>query len=227
MKKKNRNGLIVGTVLLVSFVLWTVAVKFIDVQPIGPEGSVVGFATVNRFVHGLTGANMSLYNITDLLGLVPLGFVMGFGTLGLVQWIKRKKLSLVDKEIWFLALTYALTIGFYILFELVVINYRPVLVENELEASFPSSHTMLACVTLATAIFSTHLFTKNKLIKAICVTFAGLLMFVIVVGRLASGVHWFTDIIGGVFLSASIVMLYLSLVKTFANKEEVINEDIQ
>lgn len=78
MKKKNRNGLIVGTVLLVSFVLWTLAVKFIDVQPIGPEGSVVGFATVNRFVHGLTGANMSLYNITDLLGLVPLGFKMCF-----------------------------------------------------------------------------------------------------------------------------------------------------
>ena len=147
MKKKNRKGLIVGTVLLVAFVLWTVAVKFIDVQPIGPEGSVVGFATVNRFVHGLTGANMTLYNITDWLGLVPLGFVMGFGTLGLMQWIKRKHILKVDYSILVLGGFYIVVMAVYVLFEMLTLNYRPVLINGILEASYPSSTTMLVmCV---------------------------------------------------------------------------------
>lgn len=211
MKKKNRNGLIVGTVLLVSFVLWTVAVKFIDVQPIGPEGSVVGFATVNRFVHGLTGANMSLYNITDLLGLVPLGFVMGFGTLGLVQWIKRKHILKVDYSILVLGGFYIVVMAVYVLFEMLTLNYRPVLINGILEASYPSSTTMLVMCVMPTAIMQFNERIKNNVLRrSVTVIIAAFIIFM-VIGRLVSGVHWFTDIVGGALLSAGLVVLYYSV----------------
>ncbi len=211
MKKKNRKGLIVGIGLLVAFVLWTVAVKLIDVQPIGPEGSVVGFATVNRFVHGLTGANMSLYNITDLLGLVPLGFVMGFGTLGLIQWIKRKHILKVDYSILVLGSFYTVVMAVYVLFEMLTLNYRPVLINGILEASYPSSTTMLVMCVMPTAIMQFNERIRNNVLRrSVTVIIAAFIIFM-VIGRLASGVHWFTDIVGGALLSAGLVVLYYSV----------------
>lgn len=211
MKKKNRKGLIVGIGLLVAFVLWTVAVKFIDVQPIGPEGSVVGFATVNRFVHELTGANMSLYNITDLLGLVPLGFVMGFGTLGLVQWIKRKHILKVDYSILVLGGFYIVVMAVYVLFEMLTLNYRPVLINGILEASYPSSTTMLVMCVMPTAIMQFNERIRNNVLRrSVTVIIAAFIIFM-VIGRLVSGVHWFTDIVGGALLSAGLVVLYYSV----------------
>lgn len=211
MKKKNRKGLIVGTVLLVAFVLWTVAVKLIDVQPIGPEDSVVGFATVNRFVHELTGANMSLYNITDWLGLVPLGFVMGFGTLGLVQWIKRKHILKVDYSILVLGGFYIVVMAVYVLFEMLTLNYRPVLINGVLEASYPSSTTMLVMCVMPTAIMQFNERIRNSVLRwSVTVIITAFIVFM-VVGRLVSGVHWFTDIVGGALLSAGLVVLYNSV----------------
>lgn len=211
MKKKNRKGLIVGTVLLVAFVLWTVAVKLIDVQPIGPEGSVVGFATVNRFVHALTGANMSLYNITDWLGLVPLGFVMGFGTLGLIQWIKRKHILKVDYSILVLGGFYIVVMAIYVLFEMLTLNYRPVLINGVLEASYPSSTTMLVMCVMPTAIMQFNERIINSVLRwSVTVIIAAFVAFM-VIGRLVSGVHWFTDIVGGALLSAGLVVLYYSV----------------
>ncbi len=211
MKKKNRKGLIVGAVLLVAFVLWTVAVKFIDVQPIGPEGSVVGFATVNRFVHGLTGANMSLYNITDWLGLVPLGFVMGFGTLGLVQWIKRKHILKVDYSILVLGGFYIVVMAVYVLFEILALNYRPVLINGILEASYPSSTTILVMCVMPTAIMQFNERIRNNVLRRSISVIITVFIIFMVIGRLVSGVHWFTDIVGGALLSAGLVVLYYSV----------------
>lgn len=211
MKKKNRKGLIVGIGLLVAFVLWTVAVKFIDVQPIGPEGSVVGFATVNRFVHELTGANMSLYNITDWLGLVPLGFVMCFGTLGLIQWIKRKHILKVDYSILVLGGFYIVVMAVYVLFEILALNYRPVLINGILEASYPSSTTMLVMCVMPTAIMQFNERIRNSVLRrSVTVIITAFIIFM-VIGRLVSGVHWFTDIVGGASLSAGLVALYYSV----------------
>lgn len=211
MKKKNRKGLIVGTVLLVAFVLWTVAVKLIDVQPIGPEGSVVGFATVNRFVHALTGVNMSLYNITDWLGLVPLGFIMGFGTLGLIQWIKRKHILKVDYSILVLGGFYIVVMVVYVLFEMLTLNYRPVLINGVLEASYPSSTTMLVMCVMPTAIMQFNERIINSVLRrSVSIVITAFVAFM-VIGRLVSGVHWFTDIVGGALLSAGLVVLYYSV----------------
>ena len=151
--------------MLVAFLLWTAAIRFVDVQAIGPQGSSVGFATINQFVHNLTGVHMSLYTITDWLGLVPLMFVMGFGTLGLIQWIQRKHLLKVDYNILILGGFYIVVMAAFVLFEVFVINYRPVLIDGYLEASYPSSTTLLVTTVMPTAMINLSFLVKNNKLK--------------------------------------------------------------
>jgi len=208
LKKENRKYFYIALCMLVAFVLWTIAVRFIDVKAIGPRESNVGFATINGFIHDFTGVNMTLYNITDWLGLVPVAFVFGFAMLGFVQLIKRKSLLKVDYNILVLGGFYIVVMAVYLLFETVVINYRPTLINGYLEASYPSSTTMLVMCFMPTAIMQLNSRIKSKTLKR-CVLFA-ITAFTIfmVIGRLISGVHWFTDIVGGAFLSTGLVMMY-------------------
>lgn len=210
--KKNRNRLLIaGTGLLAAFALWTAAVQTIDVQAIGPQGSSVGFASINDFFHRLTGVHMGLYHLTDWLSLVPVGLGAGFALLGLIQWIRRKRLSEVDRSILVLGGFYLTVIALYVLFEILVINHRPVLIDGFLEASYPSSTTMLVLCVIPTAILQLHQRIRRRILRrSVCLALAAFTAFM-VAGRLLSGVHWLTDIIGGMLVSAGLVLIYHAL----------------
>ena len=205
MKRKSFYS---GLGLLALFIILTVALHFVDVREIGPQGSRVGFASLNKTVHNITGVHMPLYTITDWLGLVPICFIMGFGILGLVQWIKRRNLFKVDFSILTLGGFYIIVMAAYIFFEMFVVNYRPILINGILEASYPSSTTMLVMCVMPTAIMQFNARIKNSGFKK-CVNIL-ILSFIafMVIGRLISGVHWFSDIIGGALLSGGLVILY-------------------
>lgn len=208
---RKRKDLYIGLGLLATFVLWTVLVCFVDVQAIGPWDSKVGFATINGFFHNLIGVSMPLYHITDWLGLVPVGVGFGFAVLGLVQWIGRKRFLRVDSDILILGGYYLAVLGAYLLFEEVVINRRPVLIGGFLEASYPSSTTLLVLCVMPTAAMllkkRIQCVWGRRLIAVLIWSFVAFM----VLGRLISGVHWLSDIVGGVLLSAGLVMLYRSI----------------
>ena len=200
-----------GAGLIAVFVLWTVLVSVVDVRAIGPNGSSVGFATLNGYVHDLTGVNMRLYSITDWLGLVPIGVAFGFAVLGLVQWVGRKSLFKVDRSILALGGFYIIVLAMYIFFEIVVINYRPVLIDGYLEASYPSSTTMLVMCVMPTTMMQLHARIKSDVFRrCVLISIAAFTAFM-VIGRLASSVHWLTDIIGGALVSAGLVITYASV----------------
>lgn len=210
---KNRKKVCLGVCLLVAFALWTAAIQMIDLRPIGPNGSVVGFAGFNHLVHDITGVHMTLYVITDWLGLVPVTFVLVFVLLGLVQWIRRKKIAKVDRSILILGGFYLAVIAAYLLFESYVVNYRPVLINGCLETSYPSSTTLLVmCVMPTAALELKGRIRKPALRNCILWLIYGFTAF-LVAGRLVSGVHWITDIIGGGLLSAGLVLLYAGFSK--------------
>ena len=211
MEKKNKKRLVLGSRLALSFVLWTVLVRFVDVQSIGPEGSSVGFATLNGFIHELTGVNWLLYTITDWLGLVPIAVALGFAILGLVQLIGRKSLWKVDHSILALGVFYIVVMAAYVFFEIVVINYRPTLIDGYLEASYPSSTTMLIMCVMPTAAMQLNARIKNTVFRRCAVITIIAFTAFMVIGRLVSGVHWVTDIIGGALLSTAIVLMYYSI----------------
>ena len=209
--KKEVKKLCIGTGLLALFALWTVALRFIDVGAIGPYGSSVGFATINKLVHDITGVHMWLYTVTDWLGLVPIFFIFGFSVLGLVQWFKRKSLFKVDFSILTLGVFYIAVMAAYVFFEVFVLNCRPILINGNLEASYPSSTTMLVMCVMPTAVMQFNARIVNHALKR-CITLAiSAFTAFMVIGRLVSGVHWFSDIIAGALLSGGLVMIYYSI----------------
>ena len=208
---KSKKIFLVGSLSLLAFVAWTVLVCIVDVAAIGPRGSSVGFSSLNRFVHELTGTNMTLYTITDWLGLVPIAVAFGFAVLGLIQWIKRKSLLSVDRSIFVLGCFYIAVIAVFVFFELVVINYRPVLIEGYLEASYPSSTTMLVMCVMPTAMMQLCERIKNSTFKKIVFVFVVSFVSFMVAGRIISGVHWISDIIGGALVSTGFVLIYYAL----------------
>ena len=211
MKRQNRFRF--ATCLLLAFLLWTLAIQFIDVQAIGPQESSVGFATLNQFVHNVTGVHIPLYVITDWLGLIPLCFVIGFALLGLIQWIHRKRFLRVDYNLLVLGGFYIVVMAAYILFEVLVVNYRPLLIDGILESSYPSSTTMLVMSVMPTAIMQFNSRIKNIILKKCVASIITAFIAFMVIARLISGVHWFTDIIGGALLSTGLVLMYRAIIQ--------------
>ena len=208
----SKKRLTIAALFLLAFVLWTAAICLVDVQPIGPEGSAVGFATLNRFVHKLTGVHFTLYHITDWLGLVPVAVGFCFAFLGLWQWIKRRHIGKVDANILALGGFYLLVLGAYLFFESNVVNYRPVLIGGFLEASYPSSTTLLVMCVMPTAMLQLRSRIRQPRFRRCVLWSIGIFLVFMVAGRLLSGVHWFSDIIGGALLSAGLVTLYASFI---------------
>ena len=207
--KKKKLCIAIGS--LAAFALWTVLVSLVDVQSIGPRESSVGFATLNRLVHSLTGVHMSLYTVTDWLGLVPIAVAFGFSVYGLVQLMRRKSLCRVDRSIRALGVFYLAVMAVYLLFEVLVVNYRPVLIGGVLEASYPSSTTMLVLCVMPTAAIQLGKRIQNTILGRALVAVIIAFTAFMVVGRLLSGVHWLTDIIGGALVSTGLVMVYDAL----------------
>lgn len=210
MERKGKIQLILGAAFLAVFVLFTMSLSMVDIQPIGPEGSCVAYAGINRAIHESFGVNMMLYNITDWAGVVAILIAVGFAVFGLAQWIKRKNIWKVDRSILVLGVFYILVFGVYAFFEVHVINRRPVLINGILEASYPSSTTMLAMCVLPTAMMQFRRLIKNRRVRNAVNALCSLFTVFMVIGRLICGVHWFTDIFGGMIFSIAVILLYCS-----------------
>ena len=184
--------------------------KTFDVAAIGPMGTEVGFSALNGSVHDALPMNLFWYDLSEIFGTLSLGVCAVFGGLGAVQLVKGKSLMKVNRFILALGAFYVVVIGCYVLFEIIVVNYRPVIMPGVegVEASFPSSHTMLTCCAMGSAAMVMKRFLSNPAVcmglQAGCV----LLAAVTVAARLMSGVHWLTDIIGGVLLSCVLLGLF-------------------
>lgn len=213
---KKQLGIAIG--LLIVFILYTICLINVDVQKIGPHDSEVGFATLNQSLFNKIGTNAFWYQVTEVLGVFPLMMVGYFALRGFFQLSTRKKLSLVDKEILALGFLYVVVAVCYVLFEKVIINYRPILEDGQLEASYPSSHTFLAITVLLSAFYVLKKETGRR--KVIIAYLSLVVMLVLVIGRFLSGAHWGTDIFGGVLLGLTLVSFYLAGLKAVLNTKK-------
>lgn len=212
MKKQGMKCLYTGTAGIVAFALWTWLVRVVDVRIAGESYTPVGFATVNCRFHALTGVHMGLYTATDWLGLVPVFGCLLMGVVGLVQLIRRRKLGNVDMDILLLGMYYVLVMGAYLLFEHIPVNYRPILIDGRQEASYPSSTTLLVLSVMPTLVFQARRRIRNLRLQPWLIGLVMVVSLFMVLGRLVSGVHWITDIVGSVSLSFGLYRSYLAAV---------------
>lgn len=196
------------------FVFFTISVKLVDVQPVGPLGSEIGWASLNYPVnaffaeHQFLGGQHFWYTLTNVFGIVAIVTASAFACLGLVQLIRRRSLLKVDREIIMLGIMYAVTIVLYVLFEKIAVNYRPILEDGELAASYPSTHTMIVLCILGTSFLAFPRYIKNGRLRLTAEILCIVIIALTIIGRLVCGVHWLTDIIGGILLSVSIIVFY-------------------
>ena len=218
---RNKVKILLSGISELLFVLLIVILCFADRGAIGPEGTSIGLSHLNRFFFELTGVNMLWYNITDWLGITAVLTAFIFAVTGLIQLIKRRNFMKVDKEILALGGLYLLVIGIYVFFENLIVNCRPVIMPgcSHPEASFPSSHTMLLCVIMGSAVMIMKKYIKKKSLQRVLAVICYGIILVTVIGRLISGVHWFTDIVGGILISVSLLALY-SLIICSGRKNE-------
>ncbi len=219
---KNKGKLAAAGICGLLTVVLILLVRFADVQAIGPEGTCIGLSHLNRFFSERTGVNMLWYDITDWLGIAAILTAGLFALVGFVQLIRRRSLLKIDREILALGGLYIIVMGLYALFEVVIVNYRPVIMPGDLhpEASFPSSHTMLVCVVIGSAAMLVGKYVKGKTLCRALRICCSVVIGVTVFGRLISGVHWFTDILAGVLISSMLLFLYEAVLERIREREK-------
>ena len=219
MISPNKRLLYVSISLFVLFAVFTVLVATVDVATANVVNSQVtetkiGFSHLNIAFFDKTHPDGTYspvwYKFTDIIGKAALLEAAGFAVYGIYQLIKRKSLKKVDADLYVLAAAYLLLALCYIVFEIFPVNYRPVLLGDKPEASYPSSHTMLTCTIAGTGIAVLNRRISSKLTRISADILSGVAIFVMIIGRALSGVHYLTDIFGGVLLSSAIVFLYLA-----------------
>ena len=211
---KNNRNLLFAAVSGLSAALLIILVRFVDVRPIGPEGTSVGLSHLNQFIFDRFGVNMLWYEITDWLGVAAVLTAFLFALTGMVQLIKRRSLLKVDRAILALGGLYIIVIGLYVLFEVLIVNYRPIIMPGGTgpEASFPSSHTMLVCVIMGSAMMLIDRYITGKTLLSLLRIICAVIIGVTVIGRSIAGVHWFTDILGGILISAALLALFSEVI---------------
>jgi len=212
MKKNSKNYFIFAVQMSILTIAYTLLLKKIDVRPVGPEGSSVGFASINSFLAGVFKFNPLWYRISEALGYVAIGLCVIFVIIGIVQMVQRKSLGGIDRVLLVQGFFYAAIIALYILFDKLAITNAPVLINGELQPSFPSSHVVLVCCVMGMAIIAFDFLIESIGLRVMAALACWGIILLMCVGRLISGVHWFTDIVAGIMISISVVAFYHAIV---------------
>lgn len=202
MKKGMRNWLISAGICGGLFLLLIVFLLTVDVG-YAVSHAPVGLSTVNGFVFEAIGENPEWEMVSFVLLIISVLLMCAQGLCIFIKMIRTRKLweMVAVGHAWFLAL------AFYALFEPCIVNYRPVLENGELAASFPSSHTLISVVLFGVmAVWLAYLLPRSVK-KYVIIALLGAAVFISALARLMMGVHWFTDVLGGMLLGAMIVSL--------------------
>lgn len=222
---KARRKFLLAGVMLAVFICLTVLLYTADRQPyttlVTPyaegaeaETATIGLAGLNLKVSEWLGFRNVFYEITEILGYVEIAVAVCIFLLAVYQLVTRKSVRKMDREVIAMMVPYALIVIFYVLFERISPNFRPVLLEEGLEMSFPSTHTVLGVGIMVTAeaFFARH-FRNNTFMGKWMPWICRIISVTTVFCRTMSGVHWATDILGGLILAFAIAFVYDGLIE--------------
>ncbi len=225
-----KKQLILSLILFGAFIVFTFTISHADVQTVPAisaetlhetdETEEVGMATLNLSVAEKISYHKSMVTVSKVLGIVAILLAVFFMALAVLEMIARKSVLKADKDLYVLAAFYLAVLLLYIAFDFLALNYRPVLLKEELEPSYPSTHTLIGICVFATSAMQFKNRIPQKAVNHTAVIFCLVCLAAIVITRFLSGVHWFTDIIGGILLSAFLISLYMIGIDLVKNKKE-------
>ncbi|MCR5647873.1 MAG: phosphatase PAP2 family protein [Acholeplasmatales bacterium] len=215
MKKFINLYTILGCSFLVLFIILMLLLN-VDKAVIAESNEAVGLSHINNIVKYSYKENVDF--MTDLLFYITFTVVIFEACLGVYQLVKRKSLFKVDIEILVFGTSLVLMVIFWLLFDYVVkINIRPT---HEAEGSFPSTHVfMTTFLALASHGFICYAY-ENKIAKYGSLLLAVSMIALVLFGRVASGMHYITDVTGGLFLGLAFYFCTFGIIKVFKAKEE-------
>ena len=205
---------IAAGVLLALFAALTVSLVFVDRQPIAGDGSLVGLATFNLDARTILGQSNLMEKLSNLLLIVPAVGALMIAIVGCKQLIRSRSRSGVDRDLWLLLGIYGAMLVLYVLFNCISPNNRPILEDGVCEPSFPSSHTLLAVTMCGTAMIQAVQRIRQEGLRTAALVICAVGMVGIVAARAMAGVHWPTDILGGILLgTGGLVRAYTAAAK--------------
>ncbi len=220
MKQEAKKIFLRAGILFLLFVVFTILIQYVDVRT-WETGTSIGFSTLNIAIFKLFGGyHELLYIITDLCAYPAIALAMVFAVLGVYEGIQRKSIFKVDPDLFVLGSFYVAVVAAYLVFEVVIINYRPILVDGVIKASYPSSHTLISIAIFATAVLQMKERLKNQTLGLALRFLIDVFTTFTIAGRLICGAHWLTDILGALLLSSTLVECYKACICLLPKKEK-------
>lgn len=208
LNKKRDIPYIVALAAFAGFAVLIILLSCADVR-VAPNGGKIGLGKMNITVSYALGYGETWYKISKILGYVVLAAAVFNVAVTVWQYFKRKKLIAVDREFLCLCGLYAAVAVVYVAFELFPVNFRPTSSGNNLEASFPSSHALLALTVCGSSAIVAFRKIGSRPWRIAAITAESVLAVALVASRTLSGVHWITDVIGSVILSVALVSCFV------------------
>lgn len=182
----------------------------VDRAPIGPNGTSVGFSSLNGAFASTFGYNETMDTISDVMMVLAFVVVISFAAMGVRELVQKKSIAKVSKVLLGLGIIYAAVAVLYVAFKKIPVNYRPIIPpgETELETSYPSTHTLIIGTVMGSAMLAWERVIANEKLVKVLKILAVVIMVVGIGARLLAGVHWFTDIAAGILFSLTLIAFY-------------------
>ena len=143
---------------------------------------------------------------TDIILIASIASLAVFAIFGLCQWIKRKSIKKVDKELIFMLIPLILMAIVYFVFDKFLIwNTRP---DGSGEPSFPSTHVMVVATIFLLIALVLPRYIKSKAACALLDLMMLIFIVLTCVGRVLANKHWTSDVIGALVFSLVFALIY-------------------
>lgn len=209
MTKQGKKWFLAALILTAVFVVLTITVKYVDQKNIGSQ--VIGWATINLWWRDIIGVRNFWQIASHIFAAITLIILVMFLVWQAIALLRRKSFRTMPRHWWFFDLTLIALALCYIVFQIMVINFRPLLIDGVAELSYPSSHVLLLATLWPVFILTLSREVKSRPWLRVASVIGIIVMTVGIIARLLSGYHWFTDIIGGIMLGAVLTCWYQAL----------------
>lgn len=209
MKKKILDIVII-TNLFIIFIL-TILVKTVDIYYNVITKSNIGLYSLNKLFLN-NNEFQFLKIISEIIFIICLLIIVIIGAMLIINYIKTKAINKKQKN--FLIYLFILFIIWVLFDKVLIINYRPIVVDGKIEGSYPSTHIMVITYTL----LSLSYLLENKVNQKMKYILSIIFILITFSGRVLSLMHWFTDGLCGLLVGLTFYLLFLRSNYGFNNK---------